>query len=269
MFKRIVAGALVAMMTTGMTGTSAVPVKADEATETKVVQALSETDEAKLEALYEEAEALEEELMAIYDEIEALDPDFMMWNDYEWTFEDFAYELDEELDAETLAEVEALFNEAIALEAKEDWEAAEAIWDQLYEMDIFNYDMDFEWTFEDVKSELKEDLDATTLAEVEALFNQAMAHEEADEWDEADAIWDQLYEMDIFNYEMEEFEEWTFEDLKEELKEGIDADVLASAEALFNEAMALEEAGDFDAAEAKWDALFEMDIFDYEEEDLD
>lgn len=268
MFRRIVAGALVAMMTTGMTGVSADPVKGSEVdTQTAVVQTLSETDEAKLEALYEKAEALEAELMAVYDEIADLDPNYMNWEDYQWTFEDFAMGLSEDLDADTLAAAKALFDEALALEEKEDYEAAEKVWEKLYEMDIFADWDDFEWTFEDFATGLAEDVDADVLAEAETLFNQAIALEKEEKYDEAELVWTKLYELELFGEMDYDYEPWTFAELKEEFKSGLTDEVLAKAEGLFNQAMALEEAEDYTAAEEIWLQLFELDLFDYDEAD--
>lgn len=125
----------------------------------------SEADRAKLQETLDQIKALEEELGLLWDEVyeseafndEAfndelfgdeiylddmlIDGELLMDEDWivePFTFDLFKEELKDDLTPEQLVEVEALFDQAIALDEKGDYEAAGEIWEQLFEMDIFD-----------------------------------------------------------------------------------------------------------------------------------
>ena len=63
----------------------------------------------------------------------------------DYTFDMFKQELSDDISSEDLAKAEKLFNEAMALEKEEKYEEAMKVWDELYEMNIFDnicYDME-------------------------------------------------------------------------------------------------------------------------------
>ena len=132
---------------------------------------------------------------------------------------------------------------------------------------------DFEaYTFEEEKEFLDElDLDAEALSALEKLFNEAIAFEEADNFEEAEKKWDAFDKLLDANLPEDDFEEYTFEEEKEFLDElDLDAATISALEKLFNEAIALEEAGNDAEAEKVWetfDNLLESNLPEDFEED--
>ena len=235
---------------------------------------ISDEDLAAAEALFNEAMALEE--AGDYDEAEAIwdalnDLDIYEDVDEEFTFDMLAEEFIDEISDEDLAKAEELFNEAMALEEAGDYQEAEAVWEVLDEMEIFDLEDDYdeEFTFDMLAEEFIDEISDEDLAKAEELFNEAMALEEAGDYEGADDVWEALEDMDIFDWEDEYEEDFSFDELKEEFGEDLDEELLVEAEELFNEAMTLEEAGDYEAAEEKWEALFELDVFEDDEWDED
>ncbi len=197
-------------------------------------------------------------------------------DDFEaYTFEDEKEFLDElNLDAEALSALEKLFNEAISFEVAGNFEEAEKKWDAFEKLLDENLpEDDFEaYTFEEEKEFLDElDLDAEALSALEKLFNEAIAFEEADNFEEAEKKWDAFDKLLDANLPEDDFEEYTFEEEKEFLDElDLDAATISALEKLFNEAIALEEAGNDAEAEKVWetfDNLLESNLPEDFEED--
>lgn len=118
-----------------------------------------------------------------------------------------------------------------------------------------------EWTysFSDEKDWLKEiGVKATDMTKLEKLFNEAVALEKADKFDDAMKKWEDYYKI-LESYDTALFATnctIDFEEEKDWLKEiGVsDADITA-LEKLYDEIEALEKADKHDDAEKKWEAV--------------
>ena len=232
---------------------------------------ISQTDLVTLEKLFNEAIALEKT-----NKSEAAE---QKWDAYfnlldeklpETAYEDYTFEDEKEFleelgfDAKEMATIEKLFNEAIALEEADKFEEAEKKWDAIYNLvEEKSPEMDYEeYTFENEKEFLEElGFDSAVMAELDELFNKAIALEEAGKDAEAEKVWesiDNLFESNLPEDFDEDFEQdYTFEDEKEFLKElGLTDEEMITIEKLFNEAIALEEADKFEEADKKWDAIY-------------
>lgn len=165
-----------------------------------------------LKKLFQKIEALEKEASSLWEEVEAskiidFNAGAEQWTDNAYTFELFKEDLKKDLSKTVLTEVEKLFDQAMALEKEKKYDEADKVWTKIYEKDIFNYDI-IEgttdgllepYTLEIFKETLKKDVSKAVLAEVEKLFNEAIALEKKDAYDEADKIWDKIYDKDIFD----------------------------------------------------------------------
>jgi len=234
---------------------------------------VSQADMSALETLFNEAIALEE--------ADKFDEADVKWTAYEEILEKyydaFEFTFDDEVewlkemgvsDADVSA-LETLFNEAIALEEADKFDEADVKW-AAYEEILEKYYDAFEFTFDDEVEWLKEmGVSDADMSALETLFNEAIALEEADKFDEADVKWAAYEEILEKYYDAFEF---TFDDEVEWLKEiGVtDADIVA-LKTFYNDAIALEEADKMDEAEKKWIAFDEIldkyeDAFDEEED---
>ncbi len=129
---------------------------------------------------------------------------------------------------------------------------------------------DYSISFDDEKEWL-EDLKVNTadMAKLEILYKEAIALEENGKEDEAEAKWDEIDTILENYYDEEEFD-YTFEEEKEWLEEiGVNSADMAKLESLYNEAIALEENGKEDEAEAKWNEIDTILENYYDEEDYD
>ena len=185
------------------------------------------------------------------------------WN---YTFEEEKEWL-EELDVEDddIKVLENLFNEALKKDTDEAWKNYDE-----YLNKLLPEDMEDDFDIEEEKEWLEElQVSQADMSALETLFNEAIALEEADKFDEADVKWTAYEEILEKYYDAFEF---TFDDEVEWLKEiGVtDADIVA-LKTFYNDAIALEEADKMDEAEKKWIAFDEIldkyeDAFDEEED---
>jgi tetratricopeptide (TPR) repeat protein len=136
----------------------------------------------------------------------------------------------------------------------------------------FDYSENYEYTFEEFKELLKSDLDLKTLDAVESLFNEAIVLEKENKYEDAEKLWSEIDEKDIFEMTELDFsvdmdsefdlEAWSFEDFESMLKTDIDKETLKTVKTLFDEAIKLEFENKFDEAFDIWDNLFYMDIYE-------
>ncbi|MBI9013320.1 MAG: hypothetical protein JEZ08_13890 [Clostridiales bacterium] len=205
------------------------------------------------EEKYEEAEKKWDAFYAIID-VKLPEMDFM-----EYTFEDEKEFLEElGLNKEEMATIEKLFNEATALDKEEKYEEAEKKWDAFYAIidEKLPEDFDESYTFEDEKEFLEElGLNKEEMATIEKLFNEALALEKAEKYEEAEKKWDALYNIIDEKLPEFDFEDYTFEVEKDFLEKlNLDSKVMTELENLFNKAIALEEVGKDAEAEKVWEA---------------
>lgn len=195
---------------------------------------------------------------------------------------DFNYDFLINEDATTVQkeELKAILDQLVELERQLDqlWEQVEVseafIGEEALDLYWDEIDVEEEFTIEMLLEEVKEDADPDLVEQAKVLFEEAMAAEEVEDYDVADEKWDALFELDIWAYweefDEDDYEEFTVEMLLEEVKEGADPALVEQAKVLFEEAMAAEEAEDYDTADDKWEALFELDIWEeFEEYDYD
>lgn len=183
-----------------------------KAYESLIKKDATKAQKEELKKLFQKIEALEKEATSLWEKVEAskiidFSGETGQGAEDAYTFEFFKEDLKKDLSKTVLAEVEKLFNQAMALEKEKQYDEADKIWAKIYEKDIFNYDI-IEgtaegllepYTFEMFKETLKKDVSKAVLTEVEKLFNEAIALEKKDAYDEADKIWDKIYDKDIFD----------------------------------------------------------------------
>lgn len=188
------------------------------------VSQLSESKRKELADLDAKIMDLEKQLDAIYNKIDEtygddfyfVDEDFDCFYE-EYTFEDFKVDnLKEDATEAQVEEAKSLFEKVMKFEEDEKWEDAEKAWNELFEKDyIIEYDFDIEpYTFEDFKMELNDDLSKDDLKKAEELFNKAMKLEEDEKYDEAFEVWDQLWAMDIYDFDYEDIDYEVLEENK-------------------------------------------------------
>lgn len=147
----------------------------------------------------------------------------------------------------------------------------EETYGEAFFIDVDDMDCCYEdYTFDDFKVDcIKEEATKEQVAEAASLFEAAIQLEEDEKWDEAEKVWDELFDKDyIIEYDFE-VEPYTFEDFKMELKDNVSQEDLEKAKMLFNQVLELEVEEKFDEAEEVWEQLWEMDIYDFEYEEYD
>lgn len=113
---------------------------------------------------------------------------------------------------------------------------------------------DMRYTFEEFKTyEMKEDASAAQIKEAKSLFDKAMDLDDAGKYDEAEKIWQQLYEK---TYIKTPSIDYTFEDFKDLIKKDATKADLKEAKKLFDKALQLENDGKFEEAMKVWDELY-------------
>lgn len=192
-----------------------------------------------------------------------------------------------------LQKAETLFNKATNLEGD-----ASKYWDEIYNLDLFDtdgkyndniitcgeldnndlseidsIDMIEELKFEDFATEFKKDIKPEVKKKVEVLFNKANKLDKDGKYDEAMKVWDEIYEMNIFDAmiidssiladdaieltnELENIEPFTFKEFSKDFKKDVKPEVVKKAKELFNKANKLDE-----ECIKSWNKLYEMDIF--------
>lgn len=223
---------------------------------------------AKVKSLFDKVIAFEEKqefekASEVWNEIDGMDVfDCEEDCDFEYTFEELKKELKSDLSPKDLKKAEQLFDKAIAFDKEGKFDEANKIWDELYSMNIFSYEMDCDdLTFDNLKQVFKKDLSKEDINKAKALFDKAMELEKKDKFEDAEKVWEQLYALEIFDYDFGEYEEYTYDMFKQELKKDISKDDQAKAKQLFEKALELDKSGNYDDAKKVWDELYDMDIF--------
>jgi hypothetical protein len=235
-----------------------------------VTDALIQTLKAKFnEAVaYEEAQEFDKADQAWEAYYEIIDNNIDLDEfDYEDDFDD-EYQDDFELPEDVEAKLNTLLEQVEALEAKEEFDASDKVWEEIDELLEPYYD--FEDDYED-DFELPEDVEA----KLNTLLEQVEALEAKEDFDAADKVWEEIDELlEPYSDCTDCYEDFSFESLLEELEfEGItlSEDRKTTLETLFNEAIALEEAGE--DAEAKWiefeDLLYDLTGFEGFDENIE
>lgn len=228
---------------------------------------LTKDQMAKVKSLFDKAIALEEKqeiekASDIWNEIDSMDVFDCEDCDFEYTFEELKKELKSDVSPKDLKKAEQLFDKAIALDKEGKYDEANKVWNELYSLNIFTYEMDYEdFTFDSLEQEFKKDVSKEDINKAKALFDKAMELEKKDKFDDAEKVWEQLYALEIFDHDFGEFEEYTYDMFKQELKKDISKDDHAKAKQLFEKASELDKIGKFDDAKKVWDELYDMDIF--------
>lgn len=204
--------------------------------------------------------------------------------DSTFNFKELSKDFKDNISKSDLKKSETLFNKATSLE-----EDASKYWDKLYKLDLFedeldnndlleteSIDMTDQLKFEDFAKELKKDIKPEVKKKVEQLFNKANQLDIDGKYDEAMKVWDEIYEMNLFDDmiiddsmftndeieltdetdELEMLEPFTFEEFSKDFKKDVKPAVVKKAKELFNKAIKLDE----ESIKA-WDQLYEMDIF--------
>lgn len=202
-------------------------------------------------------------------------------------FDDFFQELFEgyavDVSPEQKQELESLFAQIMDLEADENYVEAYQQWEQFYglsdplwENAVYEYPEFNEF----VAGSLPEDISDADRSELERLFNEAVALEESGDMDAAEQVWLEFDDLLVSCWGVEDQEGWeedcwaeegeypAFEDYYGE--EYLDDLSLTDAEraemkVLYDEAVALEESGDWEASEEKWQALWDLEAVHYDE----
>ncbi len=234
-------------------------------------------------------EKLYDDIMELEDQEQYIDA-FDKWNDFyamsEPLWESAVYEypsfdeymagwMPENITAADREKLEGLYNEAVALEKTQEWEAASTKWDEFYKV------MEPYWEDEDLNSDesanlpyeefdeswLPEDMNDTDQAELERLYEEAVTLEmegknsEAEEkWAAFDGILEQYVDEDAAleeEWAYPSFNEFYGEEYLAELE--LSSEDRARMESLYNEAVALEEGGDYEAADLKWEELWTIE----------
>lgn len=122
--------------------------------------------------------------------------------DSQHTFNMFKEELKDDISKDDLNKAKALFNKAMDYEKNDKFEEAQKVWDELYQLDIFNCGFLDDYSFEQLKEDFKQEVSKNDLNKAELLFKKAMGLEKKGEFEDGNQVWDELYSMDIFGYEM-------------------------------------------------------------------
>lgn len=164
---------------------------------------VSKEDLAKAKALFEKASRLNQQATEAWDELYNMN----IFNDQfgldsQYTFNMFKEELKDDISKDDLNKAKALFNKAMDYEKNDKYEEAQKVWDELYQLDIFNCCFLDDYSFEQLKEDFKQEVSKNDLNKAESLFEKAMGLEKKGKFEDAKQVWDELYSMDIFGYEM-------------------------------------------------------------------
>lgn len=190
------------------------------------------------------------------------------------SFEELAKEFKKDVKPEELKQAEALFKKITELEKAEKYDEAMKQWEAFDKLDL--YEEIAPYTFKEFAEEFKKDVKADVLKKAEELFKKATELEKAEKYDEAMKVWDNLYELDLFDdsgiiefegdieellSEMDEIEykQPTFAEFSKDFKKNVKPEVLAKAKELYEKAVKAE-----DNAQKVWEELLNMDIYDYD-----
>lgn len=185
----------------------------------------------------------------------------------QYSFEDFSKDFKKDVKEAEVKKAKALYNQAVAYEKDSKLDEAYKAWEQLDALDLFD-----SYTFDDLKEEIKKDAKSTDVKKAEDLFNQAIKLEKEHKIEDAEKVWDELYGLDIFDYDCEivEAEPLSFKEFSKEFKKDIKPNILEEAEKLYHTILKVEKEGNYDEATKLWDKFWALDVFDdslYTEED--
>ncbi|MDQ0176978.1 hypothetical protein [Bacillus chungangensis] len=259
----------------------------------RLPEGVSEEDLAKIEVLFNESRELEKSLFTevinneetgeaaakadqakldrhdeIWDEIsDILDPyypkeDPVEFDEYITSWTDLSMEeLKEEISAEDLEKLQALYEEYLKLLEKDEEDLA---WEKLDEFhDVLNpffnhYEME---SFEEFLALFEFEITDEDKGILEPLYEDAKAAQEAaeteEEWEAIWEKWDLAYEV-LNPYFMEARVSGTFEEYMADFEYEISEEDLATLEPLYEEIKELTMNKDYDAADKKWEEFYEI-----------
>lgn len=229
--------------------------------------------------------AMEDLNVASYEE--TYEGDFDDFDDFEYeaeTFTEFMGDFLAKVSSEDKDLMEKHFDAAVELEEAEKWEDAEKEWlafDKVmekYEKEFDTYLIDSMPSFDELVKEYSDMLkpvDDASMDKLEGLYKDALALEKEAKYEAADEKWEAFYTLaegfikeeflddvdgsfEDEDYDDEDFEDLSFDDLLKEYSDmlkPVDDASMAKLEALYNDALALEEDEKYEDAEEKWEAF--------------
>lgn len=196
------------------------------------------------------------ELDSVYVECGTIETEFA-----NFTFEDEKQYFKKDLTKEELKKAEELFNKALEAEKKEDYKAADKIWESIYAMNLYGdtYDIEIagEINFEDEKQYFRKIFTKTELEKAKELFEKINEAEKKQDFDTSSKLWDQVFAMNLYG----DTYEFNFADEKEYFKKNLTADELKKAEDLFTKLVAAEKNADEKSMNEIWKAIDKMNLY--------
>ncbi|GKX29891.1 hypothetical protein SH1V18_23710 [Vallitalea longa] len=210
-------------------------------------------------------------------------------------FKHFSKEFKEDISKEDYKKAEKLFNKAIKLE-----DDSSKYWDELYKLDLFdeieNVDITIgsDLTFEEFAKSFKKDLKEEDKKKAKELYEKAVQLDKDKKYDEAVKVWNQLFEMNLFdemgeNVKVENMDEdiilsgseaifiddlseipgdiiveinnTSFEEFSKNFKKDLKEEDKKKAKELYEKAVQLDKDKKYDEAVKVWSQLFEMNLF--------
>jgi bacterioferritin (cytochrome b1) len=151
---------------------------------------MSKEDLTKAESLYNQLTTLDEQ--ENFDEAEKIWKQLdTILRKYEkpLTFDELFGDMKEDMSNDDWKKAESLYNQVINLENKENFDEADKTWDQLDDI-IIKYIK--EPTFEELFSDVKEEISKDDWTKAETLYTQIVELEKQEKFDEADKVWEKF-----------------------------------------------------------------------------
>jgi tetratricopeptide (TPR) repeat protein len=196
-------------------------------------------------------------------------------------FEKFSEQFKDTINQRDYNKAKDLFNKAIDIEKKFDEKSIELCKLDLFDETNINVtDADTIFTFEDFSKDFKKDVKPEVVTKAKKLFNQINALEKNKKFDEANKLWDELSQLDLFDdIEMMDIDvtnetnicdaTFTFEDFSKDFKKNVKPEVVTKAKKLFDQINAFEKNNEFEKATKLWDELFQLDLYDIKIDTID
>ncbi|MCT4688794.1 tetratricopeptide repeat protein [Vallitalea sp.] len=216
------------------------------------------------------------------------------------SFEEFSKNFKKDIKPEDKKKAKQLYEKAVKLEKENKINDAIKVWDQLFSLDIFDKTEDTNMivssmevvSFEEFAKGFKKDLSQKDKKKAKQLYEKALKLEQNNKMDEAIKVWDQLFEMNLFdgmgdieyidggnvevisaidgdidimnnedndvdiNSEVMDNTTLTFDEFSKGFKKGLKPEIIKKAKELFAKANSKEK-----EAREVWDEIYKMNIF--------
>ncbi|GMQ60976.1 tetratricopeptide repeat protein [Vallitalea maricola] len=171
---------------------------------------VSQEDYKKAENLFNKAIKLEDDASEYWDELYKLDlfdTSVLLGNVEPMPFEEFSKMFKKDITTETKNKAKEIYNKIIKLEKEGKFDETMELWKELDSLELYDETNNIvmgtstmeNMSFEEFAKSFKKDLKEEDKKKAKKLFEKAVQLDKDKKYDEAVKVWDQLFEMNLFD----------------------------------------------------------------------